>query len=237
MSIKCIAALCFSIALKPVATQAAEPHPLIPSHLPKQYQVNLQKFLDRQAKPTTIFIPLTSEIMRLNSTDAPLKLDLQVSRPFKQYVTQITMHRPVPGKPPPDRADVYYYRIPPDAGKPGITLRYTVDLSRGVEVTPPVLLPNYPTPLAREEIDEAVRLAREKSDPVRALFQRAEDQKSVSWEYLTPYIGRKSNGHEPGDRVVSLRFRSAPKGQARPESVLVWVNLTRRAVSYPDQRR
>src|SRR5262249_15138132 len=139
-------------------------------------------------------------------------------KPIKQYTVQIMPHRPVPGQEQVTRADVYYYRPNPTQGKPGITLRYTVDLTSGNQVGPTEVLLNHHTPLSRQEVEEAVTLAREKSPAVQELYKDRE-KGQVHWEYLQVFVSRKHEQHEPGDRVVRFVFTVEGRrneGGARP---------------------
>src|SRR5258706_7202398 len=118
-------------------------------------------------------------------------------------MVQITSHRPVPGEDEVSRVDVYYYRPHPEKGKPGVTVKHTVDLATGKQVGATEVLVKTHTPISREERTEAVALAKEKSPAVKALYQRL-DEKAVQWEYLQLMVTRKSEQQEPGDRVVRL---------------------------------
>jgi hypothetical protein len=96
-------------------------------------------------------------------------------------------------------------------------VRHTVDLTTGNQVGPTEVLTNHHTPLSREEVAEAVALAREKSTVIQDLYTPATKDK-VHWEYLQLMIRRKHEALEPGDRVVRLVF-SAPA--AAPVRVIV----------------
>jgi hypothetical protein len=160
---------------------------------------------------------------------------MPTGRPIKQYAVQVAPHRPVPGRETVTQADVYYYRPHPEKGKPGITVKHTVDLTTGDQVGPTEVLLNHHTPLSREELAEAVQLAREKSLAVAALYQGREAG-AVRWEYLQLFITRKSDQYAPGDRAVRLAFTAAATdGREVPEPVRVVVNLTKDVVS-PDAR-
>ena len=84
------------------------------------------------------------------------------------------------------------------------------------------------TPIAREELAEAVKLAREKSPAVRDLYAGREVS-AVRWEYLQLMISKKSEAYEPGDRVVRIVFTSAA-ADAAAQPVRVMVNLTKGTV-------
>ena len=92
-------------------------------------------------------------------------------KPIKQYTVQIIPHRPVPDQEEVQRVDVYYYRPNPERGKPGITVRHTVDVTTGKQVGATEVLLNHHTPLSREELDEAVALAKDKTPAVQDLYK------------------------------------------------------------------
>ena len=150
-------------------------------------------------------------------------------------MVQIISHRPVPGQGEVKQVDVYYYRPNPEKGKPGITVKHTVDLTTGSQVGPTEVLFNSHTPFSREELAEAVALAREKSSAVQELYKQ-HDKDAVHWEYLQPVITRPHGVHEPGDRVVRFVFTaSAGMDEAPPARARVIVNLTKGVVE-PDAR-
>jgi hypothetical protein len=207
---------------------------LVPPQLPKEQRENLLRFLQGQEKPDR-FIPRDARIIG----SEPAKLEMNRDRPpgqaIKQYMVQITPHRPVPGQEKIERVDVYYYRPNPEKGKPGITVRHTVDLATGKQVGSTEVLLNHHTPLSRDELAEAVALAREKSAAVGELYKER-DKSAVRWEYLQLMISRKHEGYDPGDRVVRLVFTAAAgKDPAPAAPVRVIVNLTKNAV-LPDAR-
>jgi hypothetical protein len=211
---------------------AADPE-LIPSQLPKQQRENLRRFLQQHEKPNR-FIPRDAKLVGSRPPGVDAERDSGAGKPIKQYMVQIVPHRPVPGQEEVKQADVCYYRPNPVKGKPGIAVRYTVDLTTGNQVGPTEVLFNNHTPLSREEVAEAVALAREKSSAVQELYKRFE--KAVHWEYLQPVIGRPHGVHEPGDRAVQLAFTaSAGKEEAAPAPVRVMVNLTKDVVE-PESR-
>jgi hypothetical protein len=133
------------------------------------------------------------------------------------------------------KADVYFYRPNPMKGKQGLTVKYTVDLKTGQPIGEAEVLTKAHTAVAREELAEAVALAKEKAATVQALYKdRAPND--VRWEYLQMKINRKSADYEPGDRVVRLVFMAnAAEGQPAPTPVRIVVNLTR-ALVIPDDR-
>src|SRR5205807_3305343 len=151
-------------------------------------------------------------------------------KPIKQYTAQIISHRPVPGQQQAKRVDIYYYRPNPEKGKPGITVKHTVDVTTGKQVGQTEVLLKHHTPISHEELDEAAGLAREKSGALKELY-KDRDKKTVHWEYLQLMIKGKHEPHEPGDRVVRLVLTAAvDKNQAAPEPVAIVVNLTKGVV-------
>jgi len=140
---------------------------------------------------------------------------------------QISPHRPVPGQDEPSRVDVYYYRPHPEKGRPGITVKHTVDVATGDQVGPTEVYLSKHVPLARAELAEAVALARESLPELQALY-KGRDKNAVRYEYLQMLITRQHEGHAPGDRVVRLVFSARPaEGQAPAPPVRVIVNLTK----------
>jgi len=207
---------------------AADPD-LIPSQLPKEQRENLRRFLQQQEKPSR-FIPPEAKLIGSRPPGLDTQSEGPAAKPIKQYMVQIISHRPVPGQEEVKQVDVYYYRPNPEKGKPGITVRHTVDLTTGNQVGPTEVLFNSHTPLSREELAQAVALAREKLPAVQELYKRHGDN-SVRWEYLQSVITRSHGVHEPGDRVVRFVFTaSAGKDEVAPAPVRVLVNLTKAVV-------
>ena len=207
----------------------AENDDLIPPQLPKEQRENLQRFLQQHEKPDR-FIPAGAKLVGAGQGADEERREAPAGKPIKQYMVQIVAHRPIPGQEEVKQADVVYYRPNPEKGKPGITVRHTVDLASGNQVGPTQVLFNSHTPISREELAEAVELAREKSSVVADLYKNRES-KTVRWEYLQQVITRKHEAHEPGDRVVRLVFTAAPgKDEPSPAPVRVVVNLTKGVV-------
>jgi hypothetical protein len=199
---------------------------LIPPQLPKEQRENLRRFLQQQETPSR-FIPAGARLVGSRPPGVDTRREGAAGKAIKQYMVQIISHRPVPGQEEVKQVDVYYYRPNPEKGKPGITIRHTVDLTTGNQVGPTEVLFNSHTPLSREELAEAVALAREKSSAVEELYKQHE-KNAVRWEYLQPVISRPHGAHEPGDRVARFVFTaSAGKDQAPPAPVKVFVNLTK----------
>jgi hypothetical protein len=207
---------------------------LIPAQLPKEQRENLLRFLQEHEKPDR-YIPRDAKLDISPPPGVDRGSESTPGKPIKQYTVQIISHRPVPGQPEPNRVDVYYYRPNPEKGKPGITVKHTVDLITGKEVGQTEVLFKRHTPISSEELGEAADLAREKSAALQELY-KDRDKKTVQWEYLQLLINRKQGTNEPGDRVVRLVFTaSVAKDQTPPEPVRVIVNLTKGVVE-PDAR-
>ena len=202
---------------------------LIPQQLPQDQQANLLRFLEKHQKPER-YVPPDAKVIGGPSGSADPIPEPPAGRPIKQYTVQITSHRPVPGQDEVKRVDVYYYRPNPEKGKAGITVRHTVDLTTGEQVGATEVLIKHHTAVSREELSEAVQMAREKSPAVRDYY-KDRDAASVHWEYLQMKINGKHEHHEPGDRVIRLVFTAAtPEGQATPAPLRVIVNLTKEIV-------
>lgn len=229
-------ALALASALPAVGPQAlvAADKEMIPSQLTKLQRETLTRFLQSHDKPDRFF-PRDARVVGAQEQTIDANSENAASQKFKQYTVQITPHRPVPDQKEVRRVDVYYYRTNPEKGKPGITVKHTVDVTNGEQVGPTEVLLNHHTPISRDELGEAVELAKEKSTAVSDLYKDRE-KTAVRWEYLQLMINRKHEAHEPGDRVVRLVFTAAvDDGQTAPTPVRVIVNLTKGVVS-PDPR-
>ncbi len=203
---------------------------LLPPGLPKEQRQNLQRFLQEHEKPDR-FIPPDAKLV---DSTLPLSPGGRGDRgegeakPIKQYMVQIISHRPVPGQEEVKLVDVVYYRPNPEKGKPGITVKHTVDLTTGKQLGPTEVLLKHHTPISRDELAEAVELAQKNSPSLKELYK---DRKAVHWEYLQLMIHRKQDQHEPGDRVVRLVFTApAADDQPAPVPVRIIVNLTKGVV-------
>jgi hypothetical protein len=217
------------LAVPARALQAPERGDPIPPRLPKDQRDNLLRFLQAHEKPDR-FVPADAKVVDAPAAELEGRAEPPKGQPVKQYMVQITSHRPVPGQEEPKNVDVYYYRPNPEKGKPGITVKHTVDLTTGQQVGPTEVLLKHHAPLAREELAEAVALAREKAAPVQALY-KGRDESAVRWEYLQLLVTRKQEQNEPGDRVVRIVFTAAADGDAAPPApVPVVVNLTKGVV-------
>jgi hypothetical protein len=235
-SYKAFFAVVVAMALPPLAGTClnAADDDVIPRQLPKDQHENLQRFLEAHAKPLR-YVPEGAKFVDpLPDADAA-KITATPAKPIKQYVVQITMHRAVPDQEQPKRVDVYYYRPNPEKGKPGITVKHTVDLATGKQIGETEVLVKSHMPIAREEVGEAVALAREKSPEVQALYKDRE-AKAVRWEYLQLMVNRKGQQNEPGDRVVRFVFTAQPGSEKdEPAPVAVIVNLTKGIVTPGDK--
>jgi hypothetical protein len=210
----------------------AEDNELIPSQFSKDQKAKIQSFLEKNAKPDR-FLPIDAKLVDTKPESLPKPKDDKPMKKVKQYLVQIVSHRPVPGEEEVKRVDVYYYRPNPEPGQPGITVKHTLDVATGKQVGQTEVYLKRHTPLAREEVLDAVAIAREKSEAVQALYK---DHDKVRYEFLQLMVGRKHEPHEPGDRVVSLVFTAAPaKDQPAPKPIRVVVNLTRSAVTAGDK--
>jgi hypothetical protein len=203
---------------------------LIPKQFSQEQRDKLQQFIKDHAKPKH-FIPEDAKVVDSPREGAQLPREEKAGQTIKQYLVQITPHRPVPDQEQVTRADVYFYRPNPEKGKPGVTIKRTVDVATGKQVGETEVLLNGRTPLAREELAEAIELAKEKSEAVQALYKKF-DKSAVHWEHLQMTINRKHEQHEPGDRAVILTFTvTVPKDQTPPEPVRVIANVTKGVVT------
>src|SRR4029077_10412810 len=104
-----------------------------------------------------------------------------------------------------------------------------VDLATGEPAGEPEILFNYPTPLSREELLEAVKTARAKNDKVDALCRDAEEGDIGVSPLVTLIKVAGAPYGTPGDRVVNLQF--VKKSTADRANVIV--NLTKGTVRDP----
>jgi hypothetical protein len=198
--------------------------------LSRTQQENLLRFLQQHEKPDRYVPPDAKVVSSQPGVTTVPNVETTPGKLIKQYTVQITPHRPVPGQEEVKQVDVYYYRPNPEKGKPGITVKHTVDVTTGNAVGQTEVLLNHHTAMSRDELAEAVALAQEKSPEVKALYQ-GRDKTAVRWEYLQMLVSRKTEQSEPGDRVVRFVFTAAAaEGQPPPNPVAVMVNLTKEAV-------
>ncbi len=213
--------------------QAADKR-MLPASLSKDQQANLLQFLNEHETPKR-YVPQGATMVDSPPPPADGEITATKDKPIKQYTVQITPHRPVPGQEKVTRADVYFYRPNPQKGKPGITVKHTVDLTTGKQIGQTEVLTKAHTPVSREELAEAAATVKEKSEAVKKLYEGREAG-AVRWEYLQMKINRKSAEFEPGDRVVRFVFTADPlEGEKPPAPVRVVVNLTRDRV-IPEDR-
>jgi hypothetical protein len=225
----CLLVLAIAAAFHTHSAGRASDKDILPPNLPKEQREHLQHFLQDHEKPNR-YIPRDAKLVDFQPPESDKQIESTPAKPIKQYTAQIISHRPVPGQEQVKRVDVYYYRPNPEKGKPGITVKHTVDLTTGKEVGQTEVLTKHHTPLAHEELDEAVELAKDKSDAVKELYKNR-DKKAVRWEYLQLMIRGKHETNEPGDRVVRLVFTASDgKDQTESEPVRVIVNLTKGVV-------
>jgi len=207
--------------------------PPLPAALSADQKANLLKFLKDNERPDR-YVPKGAKFVDTPPPEKDLDLTATKDRPLRQFTVQITPHRPVPDQETVTRADVYFYRPNPEKGKPGITVKNTIDLATGKPVGEPEVLTKAHTPVSREEVAEAVAVAREKVPAVKQLYEAHPD--AVRWEYLQMKINRRSERFEPGDRVVRFVFTATPaEGQPAPEPVCVLVNITKDTVTRDDR--
>jgi hypothetical protein len=148
---------------------------------------------------------------------------------IKEYLTSIVPYRAAASDKPPEKVEIYWYRPNPKRGSPGVTVRRVVDLATGEPAGEPEILFNYPTPLAREELIEAVKIARAKNEKVEELCRDSEaGDIDVSPLVTTIKVTGVPDG-APGDRVVNLQFlKKSTAARAN-----LFVNLTRGTVRDP----
>ncbi len=206
---------------------------MIPPQFSKEQRDNLARFLEKHQKADR-YVPKDAKIVDAPPTGIPGNVEPKAGATIKQYTVQIVSHRPVPGQEEVKRADVFYYRPNPEKGKQGITIKHTVDITTGDQVGPTEVLVKHHSPMSREELDEAVALAKDKSADVKALYKDRETT-AVRWEYLQLKINKKHGEHEPGDRVVRLMYQVSPvEGQDTPRPLKMTVNVTKGLVARDD---
>jgi hypothetical protein len=117
------------------------------------------------------------------------------------------------------RAEVEHFKY-----EGGVTIRTHVDMLPSLSVINVESLPAYPTPLAADELSEAVKLAREGIVRVKALYESAPEPTVRSIVVLIADRDSPRFGH----RIVVLSFT---KRNGRDETVSVEVDLTARTVT------
>lgn len=222
-----------SVLIAACAVSRAADERELPASLTENQKANLLKFLKDNERPDR-YVPKGAKFPDAAPPAADLELTGTKDKPLRQFTVQITPHRPVPGEEKVGKADVYFYRPNPEKGKPGITVKHTIDLATGRPIGDPEVLTKAHTPVAREEVAEALAQAREKVPAVKSLYEAHPD--GVKWEYLQMKINRKSEQFEPGDRVVRFVFTATPAdGKPAPEPVRVLVNITKDTVTRDDR--
>jgi hypothetical protein len=199
---------------------------LLPAGLSDSQKTTLANYLASVKKPDR-FIPESARVVG----QAAFSLDPNPvpGAEIKEYLTSIVPYRPTTRDKAPNKVAIYWYRPNPKQGLPGVTIRRVVDLSTGAATGEPEVLFNYPTPLSREELGEAVKLAREKNDKVGELVRDAEQGDVVVSPLVATIKVSGTPDGAPGDRVVNLQFlRKSTAARAN-----VVVNLTRATVRDP----
>jgi hypothetical protein len=199
---------------------------LLPSGLTDKQKTTLANFLAGLKKPDR-FIP---EPARVTGEGAgSLDPNPVPGAEIKEYLTSVVPYRRAAPDKPPDRVEIYWYRPNPKRGSPGVTVRRVVNLETGDQVGEPEVLFNYATPLSREELAEAIKLARAKSDKVEELCRDAEQGDVEVSPLVAPIKAAGVPDGTPGDRVVNLQFlRKSTTARAS-----VNVNLTKETVRVP----
>ncbi len=216
-----------------VSTLHAADDKVLPASLSADQKDNLQKFLKAHETPDR-YVPKEAKFGDVKPPVADAEIAATKEKPIKQYTVQITPHRAVPDQEQVTKADVYYYRPNPEKGKPGITVKHTVDLTTGKQIGETEVLTKAHTPVSREELADALASVKEKSELVNSLYKDREAS-DMKWEYLQMKINKKSDQFEPGDRVVRFVFTASPIGNQEPTPVRVIVNLTKDTI-IPDDR-
>jgi hypothetical protein len=225
-------AVIFLVFGAPVAARAADDK-IVPASFSADQKDKMLKFLKAHDAPDR-YVPREAKFVDGKPPAADAEVTGTKDKPIKQYTVQITPHRAVPEQESVTKADVYYYRPNPEKGKPGLTVKYTVDLTTGEQIGETEVLTKAHTPVSREELAEAVATVKEKSEAVKALYAGREAA-DVTWEYLQMKINRKSEQFEPGDRVVRFVFTATPVGNREPTPVRVIVNLTKDTITADDR--
>jgi hypothetical protein len=202
---------------------------LLPSSLTDAQRATLANYLASAKRPER-FLPESARVV--GASGVPLDPNPVPGAEIKEYLTAVVPYRPAAKDKPPDKVEVYWYRPNPKKGSPGVTVRRVVDLATGEPTGEPEVLFNYPTPLSREELAEAIRLAREKSEKVAGICRDAEPGDVEATPLATTIKVAGAPDGAPGDRVVNLQLlRKSTLGR-----VAVIVNLTSGAVRDPGAR-
>jgi hypothetical protein len=199
---------------------------LLPSGLTEHQKTTLSNYLAGIKKPER-FIPESARVVG----EGTVSVDPNPvpGAEIKEYLTSIVPYRAQAKDKPPEKVEVYWYRPNPKRGSPGVTVRRVVDLATGKADGEPEILFNFPTPLAREELGEAVKVARAKSDKVSELCRDAEEGDIVVSPLVTLIKVAGAPYGTPGDRVVNLQFLK----KSTSDRANVIVNLTKGTVHEP----
>lgn len=226
-----LAAACLLFGLAQIHAGQAEARgrideKLLPSGLTENQKTTLATYLAGVKKPER-FIPESARVV----SDGTVSLDPNPvpGAEIKEYLTSIVPYRAQSKDKPPEKVEVYWYRPNPKQGSPGVTVRRVVDLATGKPDGEPEILFNYPTPLAREELGDAVKIARAKSDKVTELCRDAEEGDIVVSPLVTLIKVTGAPYGTPGDRVVNLQFLK----KSTSDRANVIVNLTKGTVYDP----
>ncbi|HEY8504215.1 MAG TPA: hypothetical protein VIL46_06500 [Gemmataceae bacterium] len=204
---------------------------LIPSDLTGEPRQTLIRYLTDHAKRADDrVVPEGAKVINY-APKLPVLWDSE-PRPgvvIREYLVAVVPHRRAGKAEAPARVTLTWFREHPEKGKPGVTVRRVLDLNSGEQVGETEALCYYPTPLSREELRKAVRLAREAAGKVRDLYAKT-PEKDITVSHLVEHqIDPGRAGVNPGDRVAVLIFRA--KGLSRPLSARV--NITQERVLTP----
>jgi hypothetical protein len=199
---------------------------LLPSSLTETQKATLANYIASVKQPDR-FIPESARVVG----DSSVALDPNPvpGAAIKEYLTSIVPYRSATKDKPPERVEIYWYRPNPKKGAPGVTIRRVIDLASGQPVGEAEVLFNYPTPLSREELNEAVKIAREKNEKIGDLCRDSEEGDVVVTSLVSPIKVAGAPDGTPGDRVVNLQFLKK-SSMARGNVI---VNLTKGAVRDP----
>lgn len=138
----------------------------------------------------------------------------------RMYVVSASKYKGDKGASGPEELhEVLYYKY-----EGGVTIRAALDGKTG-ELLEIEELKAFPTPLADEEIQEAIRLAKEKSNAVRQIVANA--PAGSLGIYTMPTVISLPSDLRYGHRIVLVTFY--PKAGSKP-SAMVEVDLTQKTV-------
>ncbi len=200
---------------------------LIPANLTESQKANIKKFLASVEKPKQ-FLPEKAKLV--GSAPSDLGVGAEPGAEIRQYLAAVIPYTAKDRKRGPEKAEILWYRPNPKKGQPGVTVRRVLDLTTGAAVGDPEVLFNHATPLTVEELNEAIKLARDKYPAAADLYATTE-AKDVEVAPLVQVITATGQADGAvGDRVVSLQLRK--KGTNKRLAVMV--NLTRQTVRDPN---